>query len=90
MKCGVKFCGGCNPHYQRGDAYRKIKADMPDIDFEYAEEGVDYDQLLVIGGCSACCPIIEQYTVKDEIIKMWSEDHIEKIESILADKMQNN
>ena len=88
MKCGVKFCGGCNPHYQRGDAYRKIAADMPDIDFEYAEEEVDYDQLLVIGGCSACCPIIDQYTVNDEVFKMWSEDHIENIESKLEAKLQ--
>ena len=90
MKCGVKFCGGCNPHYQRGDAYRKIKADLPEIDFEYAEEDVDYDQLLVIGGCTACCPLIDQYTVNDEVFKMWSEDHIENIKSKLEAKLQEN
>ncbi len=88
MKFGVKFCGGCNPHYQRGDAFRKIKADMPHIDFEHAEEGVEYDILLVIGGCSACCPLIDRYTVKDEVIKMWSENQIEDIESKLEKKLQ--
>ena len=88
MKCGVKFCGGCNPHYQRGDAFRKIQSDLPEIEFEYAEEGPGYDHLLVIGGCTACCPIIEQYTVHGDVLKMWSQDHIEKIEGLLKEKLK--
>ena len=87
MKCGVKFCGGCNPHYQRGDAYRKIKGDMPEVDFEYAEEDQDYDNLLVIGGCTACCPGYSQYTVKDDVFKMWSEEHIDDIKAKLGEKL---
>jgi hypothetical protein len=86
MKCGVKFCGGCNPRYQRGDAYRAIKADFPQIDFSYAEEDVPYDQLLVIGGCPACCASFEQYTVNDEVFKMWSEDHMDDIRQKLSEK----
>ena len=88
MKCGVKFCGGCNPHYQRGDAFRKIQADLPEIEFEYAEEGIGYDHLLVIGGCTACCPIIEQYTVNGDVLKMWSEDHVKNIEEKLEEKLK--
>ena len=88
MKCGVKFCGGCNPHYQRGDAFRKIQADLPEIEFEYAEEGVGYDHLLVIGGCTACCPIIEQYTVNGDVLKMWSADHVKNIEEKLEEKLK--
>ena len=87
MKCGVKFCGGCNPHYQRGDAYRRIASDIPEIVFEHAEEGVEYDVLLVIGGCTACCAGYDQYTVKDDVIKMWSEDQINDIESQLSSKL---
>ncbi|MGX8774878.1 MAG: hypothetical protein ACSW8G_07475 [Bacillota bacterium] len=88
MKCGVKFCGGCNPHYQRGDAFRRIQSDLPEIEFEYAEEGTDYDHLLVIGGCTACCPIIEQYTVNGDVLKMWSEDHVGSIEEKLEEKLK--
>ena len=87
MKCGVKFCGGCNPRYQRGDAYRASRADFPEIDFEYAQEGVPYDQLLVIGGCPACCASFLQYTVRDEVLKMWSEDHMDDIRNKLAQKL---
>lgn len=87
MKCGVKFCGGCNPHYERGDAFRKIQSDLPEIQFEHVEEGTAYDHLLVIGGCTACCPIIDQYTVNGDVLKMWSEDHVSKIEQLLEEKV---
>ena len=87
MKCGVKFCGGCNPHYQRGDAYRKIKDNMSEIDFSHADEDDEYDNLLVIGGCTACCPQYSQYAVKGDVLKMWSEDHIETIEKKLREKL---
>ena len=87
MKCGVKFCGGCNPRYQRGDAIRAIRADLPQIDFEHAQEDVPYDQLLVIGGCPACCASFLQYTVKDEVLKMWSPDHMDNIKQRLLQKL---
>lgn len=83
MKCGVKFCGGCNPRYDRGAAYREIKEALNNIDFIYAEEDEPVDILLVIGGCSACCASYEQYSVKDEVFKMWDKDHIENIKSKL-------
>lgn len=61
---------------------------MPEIEFEYAEEGTDYDHLLVIGGCTACCPIIDQYTVNGDVLKMWSEDHVDIIEEKLEEKLK--
>ncbi|MBQ6496553.1 MAG: hypothetical protein IJI74_05215 [Firmicutes bacterium] len=83
MKCGVKFCGGCNPRYDRGAAYREIKEELKDIDFVHAEEDVPVDNLLVIGGCTACCASYEQYDVKDQVFKMWDKDHIENIKTKL-------
>ena len=88
MKVGVKFCGGCNPHYPRGEAYKRIASDLPEIDFGYAEEDENYDQLLVIGGCTACCPAYDQYKVNDEVFKMWSEEHIEEIEKKIKRKIK--
>ena len=68
MKCGVKFCGGCNPRYERGAAYREIKEQLKkSVDFAYAEDDVTYDNLLVIGGCTACCASYSQYTSPGQI-----------------------
>ena len=86
MKCGVKFCGGCNPRYERGKAYRDIKAELDGIDFDYAREDETYDQLLVIGGCPACCASFLQYAVDDEVFKMWSPDHMDEIKRKLRQK----
>ena len=86
MKCGVKFCGGCNPRYQRGDAYRRIRDELDEIEFDYAQEDIPYDQLLVIGGCPACCASYEQYTADNDVIKMWDESHIESV----INKLQEN
>ena len=47
MKCGVKFCGGCNPRYQRGDAYRAIRADFPEIDFDKVDKIRGMDIIIV-------------------------------------------
>ena len=50
MKCGVRFCGGCNPQYDRGKAFEEIKNQIKDVDFVNAVEGVPHDLLLVISG----------------------------------------
>src|SRR5665648_1203997 len=56
MKCGVRFCGGCNPKYDRGAAYEFIRQDLQEeIQFEYAQEDTIYDILLIVGGCTNCC-----------------------------------
>ncbi|GAB1476615.1 hypothetical protein MASR2M70_14510 [Bacillota bacterium] len=39
MLCGVKFCGGCNPRFERGKALEELKEHFEGrINFEYAEE----------------------------------------------------
>ncbi|MDD2483774.1 MAG: hypothetical protein PHQ50_01920 [Eubacteriales bacterium] len=89
MICGVKFCGGCNPRYERGEALEKIRSHFKDkIEFHYAEENVPYDCLLVIGGCTNCCASHCQYDVKQDCVRMWDESHIEdivkKLESMIS------
>ena len=98
MRCGVKFCGGCNPRYDREEVFRRLKERFAErvsaasadgseneglpsaeltaenrLDFEFAREGIPYDILLVIGGCSACCATYGQYEVRGEVLKMWEE-----------------
>lgn len=80
MICGVKFCGGCNPRYERGTALEKIRAHFEGrIDFRYAEEGDRYDLLLVIGGCPSCCASHCQYESEHDCVKMWDESHVKDI-----------
>ncbi|MGI6722719.1 MAG: hypothetical protein ACOX4I_09370 [Anaerovoracaceae bacterium] len=89
MKCGVKFCGGCNPHYQRGEALKTLKERLPDVEFKLAEEGEVYDYLLVIGGCTACCASFEQYTTKNGVVKMWDADQIDRVQDKITEVANN-
>lgn len=79
MLVGVKFCGGCNPRYDRGKAYEAIKKQLEGTaEFVIAEEGKEYDALLVIGGCTNCCASHSQYKAASEPIKMWDEAHVDE------------
>lgn len=85
MKCGVKFCGGCNPRFERGEVYRDIKQTIQNIDFSYASEDEVYDILLVIGGCSSCCASYHQYKVNGDVYKLWDLSQVDGIKEKLAE-----
>ena len=55
MRIGVKYCGGCNPRYDRVALVERIRRERQEDTFEGAIPGVCYDQLLVVCGCSAQC-----------------------------------
>ena len=88
MKCGVRFCGVCNPRYDRGVLYGKIKDDVKGMDFEYAEEGKSYDCLLVIGGCGGNCAAYDQFDVRGDVVEIWDEDQIDAAEERLRAAMK--
>jgi hypothetical protein len=80
MLCGVKFCGGCNPKYERGKALSIIKEHFGDgLRFEYAEEGREYDILLYIAGCVNRCTSLEAYEAGNGIVSVWDEAHISEV-----------
>ena len=85
MKCGVRFCGGCNPRFERGEDFREFKREITNIEFDYANESEVYDILLVIGGYQSCCASYEQYDVKGEVYKIWELSQVEQIKEKLAE-----
>ena len=73
QKIGIRYCGGCNPRYDRGAMVKRILSKHPEWDAENAREGINYDLLLVIGGCGACCAAYSQFTA-ERIIKLWNNE----------------
>ncbi len=86
MKCGVRFCGGCNPRYDRGKAFKEIQRDVDGMDFLHAIENEDYDKLLVIGGCPSCCASYDHFNVKGKVYKIWDYSQIETVKKALKGK----
>lgn len=86
MKCGVRFCGGCNPRFDRGEAYERIRSHLKDeIEFDFAKEDLLYDVILVIGGCTNCCASYGQYRTKRGVVKVYDMDDVDKAIQILRD-----
>jgi len=56
LKIGIKYCGGCNPLYNRKKFIDRIKNEIGDrYIFEDVKKESIYDFLLVVGGCTSCC-----------------------------------
>lgn len=89
MKCGVRFCGGCNPRFDRGKALKEIEREARDIEFVHAQEDDVYDLLLVMGGCSSCCASYEHFKVKGDVYKVWDYSQIETIKNELISKQED-
>lgn len=69
LHCTIKFCGGCNPMYDRGAAYRRIVSDLTGIaSFSYPKEGEQYDVLLILRGCTGCPYLYEDISACHRII----------------------
>ena len=52
---GVRYCGGCNPRYDRVALVKRIGGFFPEAEFVTAQAGVKYPAVLVVCGCTAAC-----------------------------------
>lgn len=52
---GLRYCGGCNPWYDRVAAVERLRALHPELRFVPARPGRRYPAVLVVCGCPARC-----------------------------------
>ena len=57
MTAAVKYCGGCNPRYDRTGALAELKAALPGVRFVPAAPGQAADALLVLAAVPPGAPI---------------------------------
>lgn len=83
LRCTVKFCGGCNPRYERGDAYKAICAALQDTaSFSYPEDGVPYDVLLILRGCTGCPYLYEEIEAAHRVVVSAADEIPQAIDRI--------
>ena len=90
LRCTVKFCGGCNPRYDRGEAYQTVRSSLSGAaEFSYPEDGASSDVLLIIRGCTGCPYLYEEIDAAHRVIITESSqiaDAIREIEQIASEK----
>ena len=52
-RLAIKFCGGCNPVFEREELARKVREGFPAAEWVSWEEGSDL--VLTINGCPTAC-----------------------------------
>ncbi len=55
LKIGIKFCGGCNPFYERMATVKKYINEHPEYEFEFVREENEYDVIILVCGCMCRC-----------------------------------
>ena len=88
MKIGVKYCGGCNPCYERSDILRWLKRDYPTVQTEAVREDVLYDMCLVICGCREECSDYSYLKQQYEVLIIRAPEEYEKASNRIREKLE--
>lgn len=57
MKIGVKFCGGCDPVYDRVEYFQSIQEAAGNHLDWVSYDSSAFETLLIINGCGRACPL---------------------------------
>ena len=76
MLVGVKYCGGCNPRYDRGALVAQIKKALPAMRFEPVRPDQVYDVLLVVSGCHVQCADISGIQYRRGRVGVYAAEHL--------------
>lgn len=80
MKIGVKYCGGCNPLFDRGKLLKKIKENSKDgVQFFSVEADETYDGIIVLCGCKSRCAEYSELKYVDFLIILDNDNDYRKV-----------
>jgi 4-hydroxybutyrate CoA-transferase len=75
MRIGLKYCGGCNPRYERSIVATRLRDDFPAVELVRAE-GAVVDIVAVICGCPVACASHDHLCGKlEKIVITRAEDY---------------
>jgi len=89
LRIGIKYCGGCNPNYDRGALVSKIEDQLPQqILWVSPEENADL--IIAVQGCPTACADLSPFDaskvfqIKDEADL---QPLIKKLKSAISQKI---
>lgn len=79
MQIAIKYCGGCNCTYQRGQAIKRFKELFPEHNYIVGDENWVYDIWLVICGCEKSCVETQKLVASVRTFTVCSEADFQKL-----------
>ena len=74
----VKYCGGCNPRYDRVAFFKRLGKSFPEISFQSDPEGIPCAGL-VICGCDAACADASGCIGSSGRVTVWKDDAFDAV-----------
>ncbi len=84
MVIGIKYCGGCNPVYDRAKRVRKLKETNPEHEYVTPKGDEVCDYWVVVCGCSRRCAEIKNLKARYKVAVVWDEESFRQLEQELG------
>ncbi len=86
--CGVLFCGGCNPRYDRMRFFEEVRKELGEavgraLRLVFYESGMTCDGYLLINGCTSECLLGE---IPREKAVVASSDDVKKTAGLIRER----
>lgn len=86
MEIGIKYCGGCNPVYNRARQVNLLKEQFPQHRFYDTSQGAERDLWLVVCGCLRACALADGLKARKRLIRLDSERSFQAVRSFLEEE----
>ena len=84
LKVGIKYCGGCNPDYDRVALFKSIEERLIGHVQFVSPEGADINLILAVEGCRTACADLSSFNGNKIRLITQSEDAKDFIQEILG------
>lgn len=89
MKIGIKYCGGCNPVFDRAARVEKFKRDNRGHDYVSYPSETSADYWLAVCGCSRICADTSMLDARREIFLLWTEADFQRAQKTIREASQS-
>lgn len=80
LKIGFKYCGGCNPRYDRKAVYKEFQLKgNGQLNISLARDYEKYDYLIVLAGCLNDCEDCSKLIYEQEKIVITEDSKVDDI-----------
>ncbi len=84
MLIGVKYCGGCNPVYNRGRQVKRLQEQFSEHDFQFAAGDMkDCEIGLVVCGCVRACASVDGLAPRKKLFLLPTERSFSEVKMYL-------
>jgi hypothetical protein len=81
LKIGLKYCGGCNPEYDRVAVKEQIEKSLRDKVLFVSSESDDKEMILAILGCKIACADLRPF----HGLKIWKITNVEDAKKFIKE-----